>query len=218
MKHLLSACMAVALMIGASASARADYFVWQDAETGLSVTFPDTWKTVSSNQPDEILTLMAPAPGDFAVCRIRTNEDRRFVVFPPRMASDVQKISYSTGFWDTYLADYDDVELYGVLDNTGLGRGFGSFAVADFKSDFVGPYMGRRAIASAALYNDRAYVMDCSTREGVFAQWQPLFMSVMGSVDFKKTHDEVITGNYRNFLKDPQMQFKLPGSEATNRY
>ena len=218
MKHFLSTCMAVALFLGVSAPAHADYYLWQDAKTGLSVTFPDTWKVVSPNQPDEVLTIMAPAPGDYPVCRIRTNPDRRHVVYPPRMAGDVQKVAYSTPFWDTYLADYDDVELYGVLDNAGLGRGFGSFAVADFKSDFVGPYIGRRGIASAALYNDRAYVMDCSTREGVFSLCQPLYLSVIGSVDFEKTHDEVLTRNYRNYLDDKKIQFKLPGSEATNRY
>ena len=32
--------------------AKADYFVWQDDKTGLSLTFPDTWKTVNNTNPD----------------------------------------------------------------------------------------------------------------------------------------------------------------------
>lgn len=218
MKHILSACLVAVFSLGLSVPARADYFVWTDAKTGLFLSFPDTWKVMNSRLPDEVLTIMAPDAEDFAVCRVRTDPDRRFLMYPPTKDSDVQKVAYSTEFWDKYYSVYDDVEIYGVVDNAGLGRGFASIAVADFKSDFVGPYMKRRGVATAALYNDTAFMIDCSAREGRFAKWHDLFQSVMASVDFKKTHHELLTGEYRNFLNDARMNFQWPGSDATNRY
>ena len=219
MRILLAGFAAILVVSAFTTTAKADYFVWQDAKTGLSLSYPDTWRQVSHRHPDEIFTIIAPSSeGDDAVCRVRAREDRRFLVYPPHLAPDVQKIAYSKDFWDAYLGEYDNVDFYGYMDGAGLGRGFGSFAVAGYDAALFSPYGDRRGIAGVSLYNDKAYVVDCSARTTAFSKWQPLFLSIIGSVDFKKTHDELWSGDYRNFSGDPLMEMKVPGSSAVTRY
>lgn len=201
------------------APAKADYFVWEDPKSGLTLSYPDTWRMVSQRQPDEVLSIIAPSStGEDAVCRVRVKDDKRFLIYPPQLADDVQPVAYGEEFWRRYLNEYDNVSLYGTTSNSGLGRGFGSFSVAGYDAALFSSYGKRRGIAAAALYFDKVYVMDCSARAEAFEKWQPLFLSVIGSVDFKKAHHEVWTGDYRNFLNDPGLQFKWPMKDAVNRY
>ena len=68
------------------------------------------------------------------------------------------------------------------------------------------------------MYFGKLYIVECSARADIFEQWQPLFLSIMGSVDFKKADHVLLTGDYRNFLADPGIQFKWPLKDAVNRY
>jgi hypothetical protein len=208
------------LTFTAFAPAKADYFVWQDPKSGLSLSYPDTWHQASQRQPDEVLTLLAPSSSanEDAVCRFRVREDKRFMIYPPHLHKDVQPVAYSEQFWRDYLNEYDNVDFYGYSDGAGLGRGFGSFAVAGYEAAMFSPYGQRRGIATASLYFGKLYIADCSARAEAFSQFQPLFLSVIGSVDFTKTHDELWTGDYREFLNEAAMQFKWPLKEAVNRY
>lgn len=201
-------------------AARADYIVWEDPKSGMTLSYPDTWRMGSQRQPDEIISLIAPstARNDDAVCRARVREDKRFLIYPPHLAGDVQPIAYSENFWRDYLGEYDDVKLYGFTDGSGMGRGFGSFAVAGYDAALFSAHTKRRGIAAASLYFDKLYVVDCSAHADVFEEWQPLFLSIIGSVDFKKAHHELRTGHYRNFLADPHLVLKWPLKDAVNRY
>lgn len=202
-----------------SASARADYFIWEDEKSGVTLSYPDTWAMVNPAQPDEILAIMAPSStNDKAVCRIRVREDRRFLIYPPHMGEEVQTISYNREFWNDYLNEYDDVEVFGHFEGSGLGRGFGSFVVTGYDAVQYAPKTARRGIASASLYFDKGYIVDCSSTAESFEEWQPQFLSVIGSIDFKKAHDELWSGDYRSFFNDPRLQFKWPGEAATMRY
>lgn len=215
------AILTAILTFTAFAPARADYVVWEEPQSGMTMSYPDTWRMGSHRQPDEVFSIIAPSPSasnDDAVCRVRVREDKRFLIYPPHLAGDIQPVAYSEDFWRTYLNEYDNVDLYGFTDGAGLGRGFGSFAVAGFDGALFSPYGKRRGIAAASLYFGKVYVVDCSARAEVFEQWQPLFLSIIGSVDFKKAHHELTTGDYRNFLGDPGMQFKWPSKAAVNRY
>lgn len=217
--RLFQAVFVMMVVVGSfAAQARADYFVWQDPKSGISLSYPDTWAMVNQRQPDEVFTITAPSSeGDDAVCRVRVRDDKRFLVYPPHLGRAVQTISYNQEFWEEYLNEYDNYEIYGNNDG-GLGRGYGSFAVAGYEGAMFSPKAQRRGIISASLYFDKSYIVDCSARAAAFEKWQPLFLSIIGSVDFKKTHDEVWSGDYRNFFADPRMQFKWPGKEAVMRY
>lgn len=199
--------LAVVLSIGFATQAKADYYVWEDPATGVSLSFPDTWKRVSNADQDDVVTIMAPSGRAHAACRIRASADGRYLVYPPKYAASVQKVAYSYDFWNKYLAEYDDAEIYDLHDGAGLGRGFASYAIADYDSAVQGPYMHRRAILFATLYNDTAYILECSSHADAFKDWKKLFLSIAGSVDFEKANHEARTGNYRNFLDDRRIQF-----------
>ncbi len=182
--------------------ARADIFVWEDPESGLTLTFPDTWKTHSPVAPDTILTVLAPSSTDEAMCRVRVRDENRFLIFPPRYSAAVQKVAYSTDFWKEYLhANYEDVIIHKVRDQAGLGRGFASFMLSTYTT--LGEDAARRSsIGFASPYFNKAYILECSSLAGAFENWLTMFQSIAGSVDFKKAHHETATGNYRDFLAE----------------
>lgn len=220
MRFLLSAAfIAVLAFTGFSGAARADYFVWHDSKSGISLSYPDTWRMISNRQPDEVLTVIAPdTDHDDAVCRVRVRDDKRFLIYPTEAGKDIQAVAYGEDFWNAYLGDYDNVNLYGYIGGAGLGRGYGSFAVTGFDGDANGEHTQRRGIAAAGLYLGKVYIVDCSARAHVFEKWQPQFLSLMASVDFDKVAHENLSGNYRNFFADPRLEFQWPGSKAVTRY
>jgi len=217
--RLSHAVLIAALAVGSFATqARADYFVWKDEKNGLSVAYPDTWMRTSAKGVDDIMAVSAPSQSDDALCRVRVREDKRFLIYPPSMSKDVQEVAVSKDFWDHYLNEYDNVELYGYTDDAGLGRGYGSFSVTGYDGNGYGEKTARRGIAVASIYFGKIYVVDCSAKASSFAKWQPQFLSLIGSVDFTKAHHELWSGDYRNFFNDPHLQFKWPGSAAYSRY
>lgn len=204
------------LMFAFNGAARADYFVWQDSDTGLKLTFPDTWKVVNNADDNDLITVMAPAGRGMAQCRARNGFDHRYDIFPPRYDRSIQKIDFSFDFWDNYLNEFQNHEIYNVQNGTGLGRGFAGYAIAGYDGALPGPMMRRKALMFASLYHDRFYVLECSSHKDAFASWKGLFLSIAGSVDFKKQHYEMMTGNYRTFLNDPPIILK--GTEGHEVY
>ena len=149
-------------------------------------------------------TLAGPGEPDFAMCRVRVREDRRFLIYPRKFADSIQKVGYSRDFWNKYLGEYDDVYVDDFREPTGLGKGFGSFTEATYTTA-EGTIMRKRGLMFASLYHDKAYIVDCSAEESVYEKWRPAFMGVVKSVDFEKVVHELPSGNYRNFMADPQV-------------
>lgn len=205
-------CFAIVALIlglaGTPQAARADYFVWNHPQTGLQITYPDTWKQVSNQDYNDVLTVMAPSGRAHATCRVRIDDERRFLIYPPRYGDAVQKINFSDAFWDRYLQEYDNHSIDVVADEGGLGKGFASYAIASFDSAIPGPDMSRRALLFVSNYNDKLYVVECSSHADAFEEWKHLFLSVAGSVEFRKISNELTVGHYRNFLKDRNLLFK----------
>jgi hypothetical protein len=208
MKKLLSALLSGAILCGSAAVAKADIYVWGDDKTGVTLSFPDTWKMVSSADPNDIVTFMAPSGRAHAACRFRVNDDKRFVVYPPGLDWAVQKQFVSVEFWNKYLAEYDDPQILAVGDGAGLGRGWATFAQVKYKSAVEGPYMEREGIMFASVYNGNLYVLECSSHVDAFTDWYKMFRSVAHTVDFRKENHELAVGNYRNFLEDDPILLK----------
>lgn len=199
--------------------ARADYFVWQDEKTGLSITFPDTWKVQSNANPDTILTVAGPSENGQPVCRVDARDDKRFTIYPARYGEDIQKVAVSRPFWRTYLAQYDQYNLGNVVDGAGLGRWFASYAMASYTKRFGTVYQSRSGIMFASLYRDKMYIVECSSLEHAYDRWALDFRGIIKSIDFKKAYHELPTGEYANFLKDAEMYFWAPqGPEGTTAY
>jgi hypothetical protein len=184
------------------APAKADIFVWQDPESGLSLTFPDTWAVQNNQSPDTIFTIRAPSETDEARCVIKIRPENRFLIYPPRYDPAVQKIAYSTDFWKSYLyGQYEEVMIHKVRDQAGFGRGYASTMLSSYMTLGIDPAM-KSSLGLATNYNDKAYILECTALSGAFANWRAMFQSIAGSVDFKKAHHEAVTGHYRNFLND----------------
>ena len=215
MKHFLAVLTVFVLISMACAGpAREDYYVWGDPDSGLTLSFPDTWKIVSSADDDDVLTIMAPSGRAHAACRVRVNLDRRYVVYPQQYRDAIQRVDFSNEFWDKYLKEYEYGHLYEVMNGAGLGRSFASYALVGYKSAVQGPYMDRMALNFVSLYNDKLYVLECSSHRDAFMRWKPAFMSIAGSIDFQKAYHENLNGHYRDFTRDEHMF--LEGTEGMN--
>lgn len=199
--------------------ARADYFVWKDEKTGLSVTFPDTWKVQSNVRPNTILTVMAPSDTDQPVCKIDVTPDKRYTLYPARYGDAIQREAVSTPFWKAYLGNYDSQHIDNVYDGAGLGRWFASYALASYTQRFGTVMQTRRAIMFASLYNDKLYTVECSSLNHAYERWALDFKSIIKSIDFKKAYHELPHGEYENFLKNSEHYFwAQPGPEGTTAY
>lgn len=199
--------------------AKADYFVWQDDKTGLTLTFPDTWKLQNNANPDTIATIAGPSDNAQPVCRVDARDDKRYMIFPVRYNDAVQKVAVSKPFWDKYLSQYDGYTLGGVYDDAGLGKGNASYAVASYKSTLGTVMQDRRAVMFASLYGNKLYVVECSALAHGYDRWEMDFRGIIRSIDFKKFYHELPTGEYANFLKDAELYFWSPsGPEGTIVY
>ena len=59
--------------------------------------------------------------------------------------------------------------------------------------------MDKRAIMLVSLYNNKAYIVECSAETHAYDQWHHSFLSLIKSVDFRKEVNEAKNGYYRNF-------------------
>ncbi|HEU4839293.1 MAG TPA: hypothetical protein VFS88_07785 [Micavibrio sp.] len=199
--------------------AKADYFVWQDEKTGLSITFPDTWKMQNNAGDHTILTVRGPSGTEQPVCMVDAIPDKRYTIFPARYGDEVQKVAVSRPFWEKYLARYNEYRLGTVVDGAGLGRWFASYALASYSRNFGTVLQSRQAIMFASLYRDTLYVVECSALAHGYKNWEPDFRGIIKSVDFKKAYHELPTGEYENFLKDAEAYFwAQSGPEGTTAY
>lgn len=200
--------------------AKADYFAWQDEKTGLSITFPDTWKMQNNAGDNTILTIMGASDNDQPVCKVDAVADKRYTIFPARYGEEVQKVAVSRPFWEKYLAQYsNEYRLGNVVDGAGLGRWFASYALASYSRNFGTVLQARQAIMFASLYRDTLYVVECSALAHGYSNWENDFKGIIKSVDFKKAYHELPTGEYENFLKNAETYFwSQTGPEGTTVY
>lgn len=214
MKYLLL----IALFIFPSV-AHADYFVWQDAKSGLSMSYPDTWKKQNNRGSNEIFSIVAPSDGDDPVCKISKSDDKRYVIFPPEYGDAVQRDAVSIPFWKSYMAGYDDYVINKIYDGGGLGRWHASYATASYTKRDGTAHEARRGIMFASLYYDQLYVVECSSLAEGYENWDNNFRSIIKSIDFKKIYNERAIGEYHDFLKNTEMYFwAQSGPEGTVGY
>lgn len=189
-------------------TARADYFVWEDSKSGLTMSYPDTWKKQNNRNSDEVLSILAPSDGDNPVCKISISDDKRYVIYPAEYGDAVQREAVSIPFWKSYMArDYDDYVIDKVYDGGGLGRWHGSYATLAYSKRDGTVSQARRGMAFASLYYDKLYVVECSALDGGYEKWENNFRSVIKSIDFKKMYHERLIGEYADFLSGAEQYF-----------
>ncbi|MCB1532554.1 MAG: hypothetical protein KDJ35_06775 [Alphaproteobacteria bacterium] len=215
MKVFLRSALIGLLFLGITgASAQAHEFFWQDAKSKASLSYPDTWRMIHHQKPDEVLSIVAPDDGSMPMCRLRVREDLRNVIYPRRYAANVQHIDFSRDFWDAYAGEFLNANVDKVQDNSGLGRGYGSYAHISYIPDAL-PAMQRRALAFVSLYRDKAYIFECSSERSAFETWYPTFRHIADSIDFRKEIHELPGGDYRYFPGDGVLRIhNEPGKVA----
>lgn len=197
-KYLLIASTLIFGGFSSVTSAQAEVFYWEDAVTHMSLTYPDRWHVRHNQRQDDIYTVAAPGVNNHAQCRLRVRSDHRFAVYPEYLADEVARINYNREFWDDYLGEYENVNVHTVYEDAGLGRGFGSYAEASYTTA-QGPKMDKRALMLVALYNNKAYIVECSAQAQNYPKWHSSFLSLIKSVDFRKEIHQAKNGFYRNF-------------------
>ncbi|MCD8562771.1 MAG: hypothetical protein LRY54_01635 [Alphaproteobacteria bacterium] len=154
----------VALALGVSVSpAKADLFFVQDPVSKLSVAYPDTWRRVYNQKPDDVITLAAPGVQNFASCRLRIRDDQRYQMYPARFNAANNRDLFDETFWKEYLAEYPLYRIDSLNNEAGLSRGYASQVQATYIS-FDDPRQQKQAVIYASLYNGHIYVVDCSAK------------------------------------------------------
>ncbi len=215
---LISGIVLTGIVLTSAAPAKADYFVWQDPQSGASLTFPDTWKRLSTRKPDELVRLAGPDTQGQPICRLRARADNRFTVYPVWLSDAVQQFAYSKDFWEEYTGEFDNVQFHSIEDHKGIGKAFASRAVVSYTPVNPDPFIQRTAIMFAGVYFDEAYVFDCSSEVSAFNKWLPLFESIAKSVDMRKTHHELATGDYRDFITNQRVRLENPDGITNTVY
>jgi hypothetical protein len=198
MKYLI----ALALFLVPTA-AHADYVVWQDPKTGARLTYPDTWRTVNNQQPDDVVTILGPSQDDRPLCRLRARHDARFTMYPPGAARDVQLVAIDRDFWIDYTGAYDNVTFHEIRDDAGLGRAYAGLASASFTEAGPKNPQARTGIFLAGIYHDKAYILDCSARRGAYTTWYPDFMGIAKSLDMQAVIQATPVGTYTPLMLEP---------------
>jgi hypothetical protein len=188
-------------------SAFADVFIWKDAQTSVKASFPDTWKIVANQQPDTILTVIAPDSEAMPICRLRVREDDRFKMYPVQFETDIQKVAYSNNFWADYLyGAYDNVTIPQTVDKAGLGKSFASHALFNYNGEPTENAMFRQGIGFASHYYDFAVIAECTANQTGYPDWVPSFMQFFGSIDYPTVYGTSVNGDYRDFINKDARQ------------
>ena len=200
----LMAAVAVTAFIG---PAKADYGVWTDAKTGLTLTYPDTWKQINNQLPIDVITFSVPSGDDNATCKVSAQEDRRFIMYTNKYRADIRDVNFTQKFWEKYASNYNSVNVIRYADNAGLGQGFSSMILASYLTPPTNDEDGSGAqdkggIMAVTNYGDKVYVAECSSNLPSYGTYHVQFMDFFKSISFKKYYHELVVGDYRNFLNE----------------
>lgn len=150
-----------------------DLFFVQDPVSKLSVAYPDTWRRVYNQKPDDVITLAAPGVQNFASCRLRIRDDQRYQMYPARFNAANNRDLFDETFWKEYLAEYPLYRIDSLNNEAGLSRGYASQVQATYIS-FDDPRQQKQAVIYASLYNGHIYVVDCSAKIEYYQRWFPI--------------------------------------------
>lgn len=203
MKYFVLLALSSMLFLPLS-KAQADYYVWRDVQSGMSLTYPDHWQVSHNQQPDDVLTLKAPSGRAHASCRVRVRDDGRYTFYPASYSPAIQRYDFGADYVENYFRGYKNAEILMAREDAGLGRDFSSFGEARYSDAVPGPEMRRRAIMFVSNHFDTNYIFECSSHEDAFDVWKPRFLSIAKSIDFAPVYAPVPTGYYRpDFLGEP---------------
>lgn len=199
----------LALILLFPLTAAADYSVWRDEKTGVSLSYPDTWRQINNKLPHGVITLAARTNGEPVECALTAEDDARWAMYPAHLKDEVQKFAYNSSHWPKYFGGRPALKILRTYEPASLGRGWGTAAIAAYaEHDATGTPRYRASLAVSALYFKTAYTLDCAAPLGEFERWEPVFRALAKSINHKKEVHELTIGEYIDFLKpDGTLQF-----------
>lgn len=206
MRILRLSLMAAVALTAFGGAARADYGVLTDAKTGLTISFPDTWKQINNEFPTDVYTFSVPSGDANATCKISSQEDKRFVIYPTKYREPIRDQNFAMKFWEKYATKYNSVNVVRYADNAGLGQGFSSMVLVSFLTPPNNPdgsdVQDRGGMMAVTNYGDKVYIAECSSALPSYGTYHVQFMDFFKSISFKKYYHELVVGDYRNFLNE----------------
>lgn len=181
--------------------ARSEYFTWQDPQSGVTLSYPDTWIIANNQKPDDRLTIQAPGVHDYASCRLRMREERRAEIYPYQFDSNVQHLYVGFPFWQSYVDEYAGASLDQVLYDRSMLNTIASSADFTFISS-AGPKALMRGFAFAGLEDNQLYIFECSAEMDAYDRWYPIFRTVLKSLHKSLWDSLTVNGGYRDFQND----------------
>ena len=213
---LFGAIVGISAFGSFSFDAKAEIFVVEDQDDRFSVSFPDTWAKVQNQKPDDKLTIAAQGVNEFVECRVRVRNEERYLIYPEKLAAEVQRQYISRDFWDLYLGEYDAVDVLRFKDDSGLGYGHASMVEAAYETA-DGKIVRKRGLMFASVYGSNLYILECSSEASVYDKWRPAFLGIVKSVDFERVSHPKREGHYRDF-KGEEEQVDVLGPNELDEY
>lgn len=190
----------------APAPAKADTFVWKDAEHGYTVSFPDMWRVQTEDGPTTRLRIAGPIAEDMATCRVQVDEDGRLKIYPKRLMDEAVMNTLDRSYWDQETAQYQEAEITGYYTPASIsGKGDATAVTVSFVGDDGEGPVSMQGAMIGGIYGGKRYVVSCSAKAEVYAKWSDVFASIMDSVELHDRYHPFATGYYRAFLNDPKL-------------
>ena len=185
----LCGLLALFLSFAALQSAKAEVFVWKDAEFEISFVYPDLWREQLNGNPDVRLDILAPQAQDLARCKIFAKEDKRYMMYPQKYNRRINSIVYNMEGVRQHYIEKDTLSVITRDDFAGIGRADAVFAEVRFIDRSRAAAIPMQGLMFATLNGDMNFVIECEAAARNFEYWRPIFLNMVKSVDFPLWQD-----------------------------
>lgn len=177
--------------------AKADVFVYEDADYDFKVMFPDDWRQ-SIARGEERFKIMPMNGDDKTACMMNVVKDGRLTIYPKKYMQSAVTLTLDDSFWkQDVLPDYTNYKVMTYYAPAGLGQGYAT----SLQWVWHDGQDAMQAMSTASIYGDLLYRFTCMATVEGFPRWQPQFGSIFDDILLTEKYVPYPTGYYRNFLK-----------------
>lgn len=171
-------------LVGIFNPAKAEVFVWQDAEFAVQFVYPDDWRPQFNPHPDVKLHVLAPQGRDFAACKISLKKDMRYVMYPSRYTTRINSIVFDVNGIKEHFVERDNVSVIYRNDFSAIGKADAVYADIRYVGRQNGVPVPMQVMMFATLFGDMNFVFECEAAAQNWVYWRPIFINMAQSVDF----------------------------------
>lgn len=215
LKSIISAAVLACVSTPAAASA----IVWKDPVHGYTISYPDSWTVQTPDTAFTRLRVAGPLGMDLATCRVKVMDDGRGKIYPKEYMDEEVSREMGIDYWKGEAAQYEAAEVTQYFEPAGLGSGDATGVRVSFLLNDGAGEVPMSGIMLGSMYGGKRYLASCSAKAEVFKKWEPVFVSILDSVDLDSRYHPFKTGYYRDFVGDPPLTLprEKPGTEKVPR-